>query len=431
MTAEPTKLSRAARVHPKKVLWLAALFLFLGPASFFVYPHVRAAFHFHAAEKALAARHLAEARSHLDVCLHTWPRSAANQLLAARIARRAGAYEEADRRLDESQRLHGPGDDIKLERALLQVQQGGLAEHTETLLRDYVVRDHHPESAAILEALAEGCRRNYRIESALKYLDLLLERKPNDAHALLARGWVHERMGHVENARDDYRLALSLEPASDEALLDLAKVLLQMGETKEAVERFEELRRRQPDHPLAALGLAQGRFKLGQIDETRQLLEKLVAKHPRELAPILELGRFYAQIGKPADAANWLRKACELDPHDYQAHYALCQCLRQLGEEADLKAYENRLHEIDGDLKRMNELSDDVQKRPYDLSLQVEMARVFLRNGQEREAILKLENVLKIDARHAPALELLAEYYEKKGDRRRAEEYRRQIRDGE
>ena len=79
----------------------------------------------------------------------------------------------------------------------------------------------------------------------------------------------------------------------------------------------------------------------------------------------------------------------------------------------------------------MNELSDDVQKRPYDLSLQVEMARVFLRNGQEREAILKLENVLKIDARHAPALELLAEYYEKKGDRRRAEEYRRQIRDGE
>ncbi|HEV3443677.1 MAG TPA: hypothetical protein VG099_03485, partial [Gemmataceae bacterium] len=63
---------------------------------------------------------------------------------------------------------------------------------------------------------------------------------------------------------------------------------------------------------------------------------------------------------------------------------------------------------------------------PYEgsLPLRVELAQIFLRSGQERESILWLQGTLQIDSGYRPALQMLAELYEKKGQSALARDYR-------
>src|SRR5690348_1534543 len=68
-------------------------------------PHLWAWYHLSAGRSALERYQTAEARGHLDKCLAVWPSSAEANFLAARAARRAGAFPEAERHLDECRRL--------------------------------------------------------------------------------------------------------------------------------------------------------------------------------------------------------------------------------------------------------------------------------------------------------------------------------------
>src|SRR5262249_34665266 len=77
-----------------------------------------------AADKAIARRDYPRARTHLEKYLKVRPDSAAVHLLAARTARRAGAYDQAERHLKECERLKGQADAVKLERTLLAFQRG-------------------------------------------------------------------------------------------------------------------------------------------------------------------------------------------------------------------------------------------------------------------------------------------------------------------
>jgi tetratricopeptide (TPR) repeat protein len=421
-----SKLSSAARRQRFRLLWLAVLVGVGGLGCFLLYPPIIAQQHFRAAEKALADKRLPEAREHLDVCQHAWPRSPAVQFLIARVARLGGFYEEADRRLDNCKRLNGPVEQIELERALLRVQQGGMTRSMELALLRYVEQDHHADSVFILEALSQGCLRTYRNESAILYLTKLLELKADDAHVLLTRGWVYDRMSNWENARNDYTAAQRLTPDNQEALLRLARALVNNGQPVEAMAHFQELHERDPDNAVAGLGLAQCLHKLGRFDEEEKLLDALLAKPPRKPEIVLQRGDLALQRDQPVLAEPLLREAVKLDAFDYQAHYSLAQCLRKLAKESEAGAEFDRAKEVLHDRQRLSQLTDELQYNPYEgsLPLRVELAQIFLRSGQERESILWLQGALQIDSGYRPALQMLAELYEKKGQSALARDYR-------
>src|SRR5712692_10496764 len=201
----------------------------IGLAGYFSYRHFQAEYYFRAAEKARQERDFVKARQYLDFCLAVWPQSLRVHFLIARIARQAGFYEEAERRLDLCQQLQGPTPEVQLERSLLQVHQGVFAALTETQLRAYL-SDNHPATDHILEALSRGCMRTFRLNNAQVYLDLWLERQPDNFQALLWRGWVHERMYHFTTAKEDYQKAAELAPENEEAQMHLAQLLLLSGE---------------------------------------------------------------------------------------------------------------------------------------------------------------------------------------------------------
>ncbi len=94
--------------------------------GYLVYRQVSAGQHRRAAEQALAQGELAQARAHLALCLEVWPNSGEVHFLAARAARRDGAYDEALRHLDAGRRLGWSPDALALEHVLLRAQRGDL-----------------------------------------------------------------------------------------------------------------------------------------------------------------------------------------------------------------------------------------------------------------------------------------------------------------
>lgn len=374
-------------------------------------------YQFRAGRAALERRDLGAAAARLDRYLQTWPRSAPARLLRARAARLAGDFDEADRHLDECQKLTGPTDAVVLERSLVRAQRGELTPGLEQQLRGYVEQDH-PESIAILEALGLGYAQAYRLHSALWCLNHWLERQHGHVPALLRRGWVHERLRDFDKARDDYRQVLVVEPTRAAARLRLAQVLLYTagpGEAEEAAELFEQLHGERPEDAPVVLGLAQAWKTLRRVAEAERLLDAFLADHPAEAPLLLERGRLALDQGRPAEAEALLRRAAALDPHDYQVNYSLSLALRRQGKSAEAQEHLDRAERIKADLDRMSDLTLDLQARPYDPALHTEIGRIFLRSGQPREGVLWLIGALRVDPAYRPAHQALADHYEAAG----------------
>src|SRR5215475_5191987 len=84
----------------------------LAACAYVAAPHLRAWYHFRAARRELERYHNPQAIRHLQACLEKWPKDADAILLAARAARRAGRYGEAESLLEKYQQargLDGPG----------------------------------------------------------------------------------------------------------------------------------------------------------------------------------------------------------------------------------------------------------------------------------------------------------------------------------
>jgi tetratricopeptide (TPR) repeat protein len=385
---------------------------------------VWAEYHFRAGRTALERRAYDEADAHFGQALGVRPADGRVHFLRARLARQAGNYPEAERRLERCRKLGFAGEDVILESLLVPAQQGEMTVLIEERLRGMVNADH-PDSPYILEALSRGYMRNYRLNDARDCLNVWLELRPDDTQALLGRGWVLERLDQFEKAADDYRRAAAVAPDLPEVEMRLGQVLLLAGTPHEALPSLERAVARRPDDPEAGVALAQCLARLSRHDEARDLLDCLAGKHPSAGPVLLERGALEVQAGRPADAEPWLRKALAAMPNDYQANYSLAQCLRQQGKDADARGYQARATEIETDLVRMRDLTDTLQRRPYDAELRCEIGQLFLRHGEPREGEMWLQSALRIQPGHRGANEALAKHYEARGDGDQAAKHRR------
>ncbi|HKB35772.1 MAG TPA: tetratricopeptide repeat protein [Gemmataceae bacterium] len=393
----------------RRLLLISFLLLLIAAGLYVPFHSWRTHARLRSAREALAAQQFDRAREHLLAFLETQPNSAEGHLLLARACRRGGRLDEAEVALDVCELLRVPAEDVALERALITVQQGDLSLEGELQAQ---VEAGHPESPRILEALVGGYRKNYLLRSMLSALGTWLEREPGCVEALLLRGWVHEQQKNYEAAVEDYRLAVESDPGHDQARLHTAQALLLAGKPGEAVATFEELHRRKAD-PRAALGLAQCWRQLGRTAQARQLLQQQAAEQPGDFPVLLELGQLLLETGHAADAETWLRKALKRSPHDYQAHYSLAASLGQQGKLDEERKIQARTQELRDDLAHMAELMEKLQAQPNDAALRYDIARVFLRSGEEKEGVLWLQSALRANPSYKPAHRALADYYEK------------------
>lgn len=407
----------------RKLLAAILLIALIGLGLAVPYRHWRAEADFAASESAYRDWRLVEARESLNSYFEVQPNSFAGHLLMARISRRAKYYDEAGVHLDICEILPGPVEDIALERDLIQAHQGDLTRESSLLSR---VRQRPDRSAEILEALARAYQKNYLLKRMRSCLDAWIEQDQN-ARAFLERAWVLERDLDYHGAVADYRKARALDAGvADEARLKAAQALLFLKQPAEALDELQALADQKLADPKIGLAFAQALLQVGRADDARQLLDALLHKHPREVAIVLERGRLELEQGDAARAEPWLRQAVDRLPHDHQAVFALSQALqrqRKLAEHAKLQV---RLKSLEADMKQMNELTARLQSRPQDPNLRCEIAKLFLRSGEDREAYLWLKSALRLDAQHAAAHLALADYYERNNQPAVASGHRRQ-----
>jgi predicted Zn-dependent protease len=371
--------------------------------------------HLRAAREALDEQDCDEARPHLDACLRLRPDSAEVHFLAARGLRRAGFHDEAADHLRECQRLGAPEDDVHLEWAMLGAGQGNLPE-TEPFLAQRLAAGA-PESGLILEALAQGSIEVYQLGRARHYLDLLLQREPDNALGLLWQGWLYETGGRREDALENYRRAVRAHPRQPEVRLRLAQVAVRHGDYAEAEEHLDTLRRRGYKRPAVALALAQLRAGQGDPAKARALLDELLVGSPDDGGALVERGKLALQQGEPEEAERDLRRAVELAPQDRVALTLLSDALYKQGKKGEGDEVAARRGRIEADMKRLEELYNKMHEAPNDVRLRHEAGLICLRYGQDAEAVRWLQGAVQLDPSFAPAHESLAECYDRAGRR--------------
>jgi tetratricopeptide (TPR) repeat protein len=423
MLSRCRQLAGYLRRRPAILLPLLAGLVLLGLGGYPCARYLGAWRHCYLGERALERGDPGQARAQLAACLQVWPKDARVLLLAVRAARRTGALDEAEQHLAACQEAGGVTEETTLEWALLRAQRGEFPQ-VEGYLRARI-EDGRTDPLPILEVLTAELMRTRRLTDAEQYLDRWLERKPDDPVALVRRGWVAEHLFHDSAAAQYYLHALAVTPDNDNVRLRLAEIQERTGYATEAVANFERLRGRQPGEPAVLLGLARCRRRLGQPEEARQLLEALLADHPLYAPALSERGRLALDAGQLAEAEVWLRKAADQDPHDRQIVYNLYRCLEQLGKQDEAHAWQERLGQIEADAKRMNDLMEEVKKRPREAPLLCEVGVVFLRNGFKEDGLSWLIAASEADPAHRPTRQALAEYYEQNGQPELAAQQRR------
>jgi tetratricopeptide (TPR) repeat protein len=382
--------------------WTWALLVLLGLLAAAAGYFLSAESHLRAARRALERRAYAEARAHLDRYLAVWPRDPTAHLLAARCARGAGDFDEAERLIAACGRLGADREAVALEFVLLHAQRGTLDRADLEALWHRVGR-RDPAAPRILEALAEGSLYTHRPDEAMAYLERWLADSPGDAHALYLRGLAWEARQALPRAGEDYRRAVERDPGHARAKKRLAEYLVYAGEAEEAAGLFGQLLEREPEDAALVLGLARCRHLQGRFAEARELLAPLLARDSPPVPALVERARLSQEEDDYSDAAQWYREALARDPFERDACYGLGQCLRALGRPEEARVYQARNAEIERDIKSLTRLYERMAERPDDPELPYEAGRICLRNGQKGEARRWFRNVLQLDPRHAGA----------------------------
>jgi tetratricopeptide (TPR) repeat protein len=423
------RIVQSLRARPFRALAaLALLALALGAAGV----NLWAWYQLREADRLAEGQRFSQAFAHYARCLRVWRWSASTHFQAARAARRARMYPEAEEHLAACEALQGGNAGalpVALERLLLRAQTGDIGPVEEPLWER--VKSNGPDTPLILEGLARGYVRMLRVGTAQRCLRLLLERQPDNIEGLVMRGWIRQGNADPDEARNDYRRALELDPDRDDARLSLAQLLLRDG-SREALTQFEYLITRLPDNLDVMVGLAEAYRVLGEPEKARGLLDAVLAKDPGNAKGLSELGALTFADGDVKKGEVLLRKAIEADPANLDAHYLLYLCLvQQPGREAEAAEQRERHKRVEADRNRLAQIvSKEMSSAPNDPNLHYEVGTIYLRYGKAETGLRWLYNALKLDPAHQPSHQALFEYYQRMGDAEMAELHRRQLRAG-
>jgi tetratricopeptide (TPR) repeat protein len=383
-----------------------------------------AGYHLRAAEKLLQRQRYAEARRHLAEAVKVRPRSPVLHLLLGRVSRQAGDVRKASEHLHRCLQLQGGvSEDLQLEQLMLRAQTGEVEAVLDRLA--VYVTQNRPEAPLVLEALCQGFFFEHRTAPALKCAELWLEREPDNVQALYLKGLCLGDLGIYQPAVESLQRAWDLSPERDDIREQLALALSLAQQYPAAAAHFEALRQKDPKNRQILVGLARCRFAQGEAAEAQRLLDAVLAEDAHSAAALQARGQMALELGRPEEAEPWLREALRVEPHDHLTTYQLIICLRHLGKRDEAEELAHKVHDIETDLQRLQDLlTEDSRRTAHDPATCHELGTILLRNGRVSEGLYWLYKALGLDPGYQPTHRFLAEYWEKAGNKERAAGHR-------
>ncbi|MDN4040103.1 tetratricopeptide repeat protein [Massilia sp. YIM B02443] len=177
----------------------------------------------------------------------------------AQLLREANQLQEAYVLMEAAAKRFPKNPDLLYDFALL-AEKLGRVEVMEAQLREVMVQapDNHHAYNALGYSLAE---RNVRLQEAYGLIAKALEMAPDDPFIMDSMGWVHYRMGNLNEAEKFLRRAYGLR-RDPEIAVHLGEVLWQKGEKSAAQQLWREARAKDPDNDTLRTTLARLRLSL-------------------------------------------------------------------------------------------------------------------------------------------------------------------------
>lgn len=119
-----------------------------------------------------------------------------------------------------------------------------------------------------------------RLDDALAYLELAVERDDSFAEAFERMGLIYLSRSDQGKAEKSFRNALQSDPCSYRSLSNLGTILLNSGEDAEAVKHHSQAVKMRPQDPQARYHLAMSYFQTGDLEKASDQLVKEKALDP-------------------------------------------------------------------------------------------------------------------------------------------------------
>jgi predicted O-linked N-acetylglucosamine transferase (SPINDLY family) len=130
-----------------------------------------------------------------------------------------------------------------------------------------------------------------RLEKAIKSVQRILKRRPNDHNAAQILSLLFVQSGRPESALPYLRIAVEAEPRASQYRNNYAHTLLQLGRYAEAAEQWQRAVEFDPQYGFGWLGLSTARLRLNDSAAAREAAERGLALRPNwpEMANALAL----------------------------------------------------------------------------------------------------------------------------------------------
>ena len=251
---------------------------------------------------ALEEGDLEQSRSHLERAAELAPESGSIQATLARVFRRLGQEDQANRATRHARMLHPDVDVDDPVLAAVTEQWVSLAGHQARALRAEQAGD--PIGA---EAL----------------LRRIIELRPDDADLYYNLANHLSRQGRTKEAQDSYRDALRRDEGHVPSLVNLGILAAQNGDSEKAAQFFRQALESEPDHAGALLGLGNLALARGRLIEAVRLLERALEADPNRPDIHYALARALAASGAVDGAIEHFHSALEAEPQKIDIHFHL------------------------------------------------------------------------------------------------------------
>ena len=262
----------------------------------------------------------------------------------------------------------------------------GIAGQDHEMVRMYMV-ESYIEYSKILSSESK-----YR--EAANQLEKAIELQPGYADVQYSLGWLYEKMGRTDDAREHFGNALHINPKYLRARVMLAKSFLDEGRNKETLDQLDLCLSASPtffmDQVKELIELVKSE---SAADERDKIFHSLLAERPSSSQVAKQIALEAIQNGDHELATRELKRSLSMNPNYPDLHNLLGIAYANMG------LIDDALLEFETALKI----------HPDYLKARLNMALTLYEKGSQEEAMLHLEKVLKLDHDNELAQNLLKE----------------------
>jgi len=254
------------------------------------------------------------------------------------------------------------------------------------------------------------------LEAAVKSYEKAIEIQPKNAIVHNNLGVVFRELGQISDSINSYKKAIAAQPDFIAALNNLGNVLKENGRLDDAVKFYEKAIVLEPNFADAYNNIGIVLFETGQFDDAIKFYEKALEVEPSYAEAHNNLGNTHKEIGQLEQAVMSYQVALKFEPDFVDAYNNLgiaFNDLHQLDEAVmsyksalkhmpDFAEAHNNLGITLKELGRLEEAEESYRKaielKPEFVRAMLNLSNLLDYMNNSDEAILILENILKMDA---------------------------------